>query len=193
MNALSPHLLDRGAAVLVVVDVQERLARVMPRRGAVVEACGLLMRSVGLMGMPLILTRQNPAGLGGLVPELVPHLSEEAVVVDKDAFCCLADRDFAAALRSIGRRQVVLAGMETHICVAQTALALLAAGYASHVVADATCSRRDVDHDHAVVRLASAGVEITTTESVLYELLGRSGTDEFRAVLALVKERDAVR
>jgi len=191
MPALSPHLLDRMDAVVVVVDVQERLAAVMPRRDETVGAIVLLVRAARALGVPVIVTRQNPDGLGDLVPEIAEAVAPGAPVVDKTAFCCCAEPSFLAALGATGRRQVVLVGMEAHICIAQTALALLASGHAVHVAQDAVCSRRDADRAGALARMRAAGVEVTSVESATYELVGRAGTEEFRTVLRFVKERDA--
>jgi nicotinamidase-related amidase len=108
--------------------------------------------------------------------------------VDKAAFDCMAERGFCERLEETGRRTVVIAGIEAHICVTQTALSLVRAGYHPYVVADAVCSRRPTDREIALARLRSAGVVVTTSESVLYEALERAGTTAFREVLQLVKE-----
>lgn len=171
---------------LVVVDVQERLAGVMPRRDEVVASAAMLARAAVVLGIPVIITRQYPQGLGETVTELAEAVPD-AVVVDKVDFSCPAEPAFRDALERTGRRQVVLAGMETHICVTQTALALLAADYEVYVVADATCSRRDRDHAGALERLRAEGVVVTASESVIYEALGRAGTPAFRQVLEIVK------
>jgi len=191
MAALSPHLLDREDTAIVVVDVQERLATVMPRRDETVGAIVLLVRTAGALGVPVIVTRQNPDGLGDVVPEIADAVPPGAPVINKTAFCCCAEPSFVAALEATGRRQVVLVGMEAHICVSQTALALVASGHAVHVAHDAVCSRRDAERDGALARLRAAGVEVTSAESATYELVGRAGTDDFRTVLRFVKERDA--
>jgi len=190
MAALSPHLLDRDAVALVIIDVQERLARVMPRRDETVGAIVLLARTASALGVPVIVTRQNPEGLGDIVPEIAEMLEPDAPVIDKMAFCCCAEPSFLAALDATGRRQVIVVGMEAHICVIQTALALLERGHAVHVARDAVCSRRDADRDGALGRLQVAGAEITSAESAVYELVERAATDDFRTVLRFVKERD---
>lgn len=179
-------VLDRASMVLVLVDMQDRLADVMPHRNAVVATAVLLATAARTLGVPLIVTRQYPRGLGDTVPELAAVL-EAVEPVDKVTFSCAADAGFSQRLAEIGRSQVVIAGMETHICITQTALALAEEGRTVHVVADATCSRRDTDHAVALDRLRAAGVVVTTAESVIYEALGAAGTDEFKAVLEAVK------
>jgi len=182
-----------GGLVLVVVDVQDRLAAVMQRRDAVVHVAGVLVRAAAILHVPVIVTRQYPKGLGDTVPELIAALDGAAAagasvtVADKVDFDCMAEPVFREALAATGRTHVALLGMETHICVTQTALALAADGYMPHVVADAVCSRRDPDHEVALARLRVAAVDVLPSESVIYEALGRAGTREFRAVLEVVK------
>jgi len=195
MPVADKTLISRSDAVLVVVDIQERLAAVMERRDEVVGATRRLARTMALIGAPVIVTRQYPQGLGGTVTEIDSLLFELAAAgthvtgVDKTAFCCAEEEDFGAALAATGRRQVVLVGMETHICVTQTALALAGDGRQVQVVADATCSRNDADHQVALDRLRAAGIVVTTSESVMYEAIGRAATDEFKQLLNIVKEQ----
>ena len=184
---------NRTAAVLVVVDVQARLAAAMANRAAVVDAADKLIRVAALTGVPVIATRQYPAGLGDIEPRLRASLDAVAgivstSVVDKMAFDCFAEPAFSQQAAETQRRQMVIAGMESHICVVQTALSGLQAGWDVHVVADACCSRDIGSHEIAMARLTAAGVVVTASESVLYELVGVAGTDEFRALLQMVKE-----
>ncbi|MBS3956737.1 MAG: isochorismatase family protein [Clostridiales bacterium] len=187
------QMIARQAFTLVVVDVQERLAAVMDERDRVVAAAARLARTAALCGAPIIVTRQYPRGLGSTLPELEEVLVELAqcgasvLGVDKMAFCCAAEPDFVEALRSTGRSQIVLCGMETHICIAQTALALIAEGYAVHVAADACCSREREAHDAALARMRHAEAVVTWSESVMYEAVGTAGTDEFKKLLEIVK------
>lgn len=189
-------VLHSDDAVLIVVDVQERLAAAMDRRRSVLDACDKLVRTAALTGVPVLATRQYPSGLGDLEPALAERLAaladEGASVLgaDKVAFDCFAEPTFVEALAATGRHQLVIAGMETHICVTQTALAALAAGFDVHVVADACCSRDAENHERALARLSAAGAVVTVTESVLYELVGEAGTEEFRSLLRIVKGQD---
>lgn len=192
---LSPRetLIDRDDLVLVIIDIQERLADVMEMRGQVVSAAIRLAKAAALVGAPIILTRQYPKGLGPTAEELESVLlglaesGARVTGVDKTAFCCASEEDFVEALSATGRRQVVLVGMETHICVAQTALALAGSGVQVQVPADACCSRDASMHDAALDRMRHSGVVITTSESVMYEAVGRAGTDEFKRLLEIVK------
>jgi len=178
------NLLRRGDAVLVVVDVQERINAVMAeqahlaRIAALVEACAAL-------GVPVVATEQYPKGLGPTVAELSGLLPAPPLV--KDSFSCAREPAVRAALEATGRRQAVVVGIEAHVCVLQTAIDLVAAGHLVHVPHDAVSSRRPADKEWALRRMAAAGVVVTTTESALFELLERCGTDEFKLVAALVK------
>jgi nicotinamidase-related amidase len=183
----------REDAVLVVIDLQERLTAVMERREAVLSAVVRLIRVATLVGMPIVVTRQYPKGLGETEPVLVEALeaarNEGAIIThaDKTTFDCFRETAFAEPLAAAGRSQLIIAGMETHICVTQTALAALRQGLDVHVVADGCCSRDSTNHDLALGRIRSAGGVVTVTESVMYELVGAAATDEFRALLGIVK------
>ena len=193
LSYAADSLVRRGDAVLVLVDMQERLAAAMTRRDQVVRNAIKMARTAALTGMPLIVTRQYPQGLGdtdATLEEALLSLAEggaRVVSVDKTAFCCSIEPEFMEALGATSRTQVLLAGMETHICITQTALDLEARGLDVQVVADACCSRSDDEHDTTLARLRSAGVVVTTAESVMYEAIGRAATDEFRALLNIVK------
>lgn len=185
--------LDREHTVLVIVDVQDRLAAAMTLRDRVVSRAQLLVEAASITGCPIVVTRQYPRGLGDVVTPLLDVLerveAEGATVspVEKLAFNCFAEETFAACIEAIGRRQLLVAGMETHICVTQTALAGLEQGFDIHVAADACCSREAYAHDVAVTRMSRAGVAVTTAESAAYELVSRAGTPEFKALLKAVK------
>ncbi len=184
----APQRVRIADSLLVVIDVQDRLAASMTARPAVEASCRLLVGASTVLGVPVIATRQYPAGLGDIVAGLAD--AQWSTVVDKVTFDCMAEPAFERALALAGRSSIVLAGMETHICVAQTALSLIETGHAVHVVADAVCSRRALDHETALARLRAAGAHVTTTEAVVYEWLERAGTPTFKAVLELVKERE---
>ncbi len=184
--ATQTHLLDRRRATLLVVDVQEKINAVMadeghlPRLAVLLEACDAL-------GVPILATEQYPQGLGPTVGELSERLPAPPLV--KLTFSCPRDPQVGQALESDpDRRQVVVTGIEAHVCILQTTLDLLAAGFEVHVPHDATNSRRPQDKEWALRRMAAAGAVITSTESVLFELLERCATDEFKAVSKMLKQ-----
>jgi len=185
----------RQNAALVVVDLQDRLVAAMPEKARVFEATALLVRVATIVGVPIIVTRQYPRGLGDLAPEVSALVSEaqsagaDVVQLDKVTFDCFGEEEFGAAVAGTGRSQLIIAGMESHICICQTALAAVRNGFDVHVVADACCSRNSSNHDAALTRIAHSGAVVTTSESVAYELVGAAGTDEFKLLLAAVKEK----
>jgi nicotinamidase-related amidase len=138
------------------------------------------------VGVPAIATEQYPRGLGPTDPAVAAALPEGTPLLDKTCFACGGDEAFRLALAAAERRQVVLAGMEAHVCVLQTAL-LLHGDYQVFVVEDAVCSRNPDHHRNAMERLRQAGVTVTNTESVLFEWLRDAAHAQFKAVSALVK------
>lgn len=189
----SAGVLDRSHAVLAVVDIQERLAVAMAHREKVIARSRLMIHAAAIVGVPVIATRQYPRGLGDLEPEIVTALADieergaRVIRVDKLSFDCFSEDGFRAAVSECDRRQIALCGMESHICIAQTALSGIRADLEVHVAADACCSRSDEHHHLALSRIGHAGGVVTTSESAAYELVGRAGTDEFKALLAVVK------
>lgn len=190
---MTTSVLDRDKSALVVVDIQERLAVAMAHRERVVARTVLLVRAATIVGVPIIATRQYPKGLGDLEPAIVDALAAAEAAgatvsrADKVSFDCFEESAFVDAVAATGRTQLLLAGMETHICICQTALAGLRAGHDVHVATDACCSREDAHHTVTLARLGTAGVVVTTAESAAYELVGMAGTPEFKALLAAVK------
>ncbi len=184
---------SRSQAAVLVIDIQERLAAVMPQRDAVLESMSKIVRTAALVELPIVVTLQYPTGLGDAEPAVRAAAQSAAEVVpvawvNKIAFDCFAEPAFVEALATTERRQLVIVGMESHICVVQTALSALREGFDVHVVGDGCCSRDPASHESAMARLRDAGAVITTTESVLYELVGEAGTDEFRELLRIVKD-----
>lgn len=179
-------LLTREKSCLLVIDVQERLMTAMSE-GARLRANGaLLLKAAGKLGVPVLVSEQYPKGLGPTLPELA-NLAPEDSVVTKMEFSCTAAPGYLDRLKATGRGQPVLAGIEAHVCVLQTALGLRALGYPVFVVADAVASRRPESVALAIARMRDEGCSIVTTEMVVFEWLGRAGTPEFKELSALVK------
>ncbi len=179
----TPNLIAREDCVLVVIDVQEKLMPVIANRDRVTENVVRLLKSSEILGLPIILTEQEK--LGDTLPGLLKARSGLQPVRKLD-FDCFGCREFVEELHRLERRTLILCGVETHICVAQTALHA-APDHTVHVVSDATSSRKEANWQVGLERMRQEGVVITSTEMVIYELLKRAGTDEFRAVLPLVK------
>lgn len=173
-------------SALVVIDMQERLVPAMLAPARTLKNAALLIEAAHEMNVPVLLTEQYPAGLGRTMPE-VRSVAGDAQIFEKLHFSCMEDTAFAKAIESLGRRQIVLAGMEAHICVVQTAASLLEAGYQVFVASDATASRSAESEQACLQRLSAAGVGIVTTEMVIFEWLGRAGTASFKKMLPKIK------
>jgi nicotinamidase-related amidase len=176
-------LLNPADALVVIIDIQERLLPVMAGKEKVVENLLKLVKVARLLGLPIILTEQEK--LGATIPEISAEL-KGIEPVTKVEFDCFASRVFAERIRYLNRNTLIIAGLEAHICVAQTALHARAS-HAVQVVSDAIASRSPHNCEIALQRMRQEGVTITSTEMVIYELLGKADTDQFREVLKLVK------
>jgi nicotinamidase-related amidase len=178
-------MLTRNEAVLMVVDVQGKLARLMHEADALFDSLSRLVRGARVLEVPVLATEQNPKGLGPTVEEVRPHLPSDAI--PKMAFSCCGEAAVVEALEATGRRQVLLAGIETHICVYQTARDLLAGGREVHVVADAVSSRSPRNREVGLAKMRAAGAEITSVETALFEMLEVAEGPAFKEILAIVK------
>ncbi len=170
----------------LIVDVQDRLLRHIHDNQSVVQRTELFVRGLTILGIPHLYTEQYPKGLGPTHPALSDRL-HDAQRIEKLEFSCMANDRFRQALEEIGRHTLIVAGMETHVCVQQTALDALRAGYFVTVAADAVGSRSLLDRDIAIEHMRCEGVRISTVESVLFELCGVAGTDRFKELSRLLK------
>ena len=179
-------LIDRTQSLLLVVDIQERLAPAIHEGAAAIANNQRLLAAADRLAVPIVVSEQYVRGLGLTVPALQP-LPAGAQRFEKMHFSCTREPGFLDLIAASGRRQIIVTGMETHVCVLQTVLGLLAAGYAVCLVEDAASSRTPASRAAAIARMQMAGAGIVTTEMVLFEWLERAGTDEFRALLPLIK------
>ncbi len=175
--------------MLLVVDIQERLAAAMlPEvREQVIRNTGILLEAAARLRVPRFLSEQYPKGLGPTEVGVLAKSGDGLFRFEKTCFSCRGEEEFSAALRQTGRRQVVVAGMEAHVCVFQTAMELHAEGYEVYVAGDAICSRNLTNRENALDRLLQAGLVVTNTESVVFEWLRDSRHEQFRAISALVR------
>lgn len=180
--------LKRDDSLLVIVDIQERLAVAMSEkeREKVITNTLHLIEAAKLLAVPLIITEQYPKGLGTTVPE-VRNAVQSYAPIEKITFSCCGEQFFMEALQEISRKQIILVGMETHVCVLQTCIDLLVEGYDLHVVSDAICSRTKQNYMTALEYMRDAGAVITCTETVLFQLLMKAGTEEFKAISKRIK------
>jgi nicotinamidase-related amidase len=174
-------------STLLVVDVQEKLLAVMPDAPGLVRDVGFLLDVANLLKVPALATEQYPQGLGPTHADLVRRLNAERPT--KLAFSCCGAPRLLSGLRQLGRPNIVVAGMEAHVCVMQTVLDLVAEGLQVFVPVDAIQSRFPIDHEIALRRMERAGAVLTTCEAVAFEWLGGSDHPQFKPVSKLVQER----
>lgn len=182
-------MIEAARAQLLVVDVQDRLAPHVAAGVECIRRIRALIQAARRLAVPVLVTEQYPEGLGRTVADLQPLLAP-ADVCRKVTFAAAHETAARDRVLGLGRPQLVIAGMEAHVCVLQTALSFKAVGLQPFVVADAVGSRTATNRTAALSRLQAEGVRIVTSEMVLFEWLGRAGTDVFRAVLPLIKEVD---
>jgi nicotinamidase-related amidase len=181
----SPELMSAADTGLLVVDVQEKLIRLVPGHERIVWNLRRLIDGARLFKMPILATEQYPKGLGGTVPELASRLGPIAA---KTAFSCVGCAEIGAELERLPAAKWLVAGIETHVCVQQTVLDLLASGFRVYLAVDATGSRFDIDRDTALARMDAAGATLTTTEAALFEWCQDSSAAEFKQLSAMIKE-----
>ena len=176
-----------GLSQLIIVDAQTRLTTVMPEDAikAVIKNCGILAQAAGMLEVPVVVTEQYPAGLGNTVPELLAFLPN-AKPVAKVTFSCMAEPKLSRQLTR-DHSQIILAGMEAHVCVLQTAMDLIAAGKQVFVVEDAIISRNPANKANALARMRDAGCIVSNTESIVFEWLGCAEGDAFKAISKLIR------
>jgi nicotinamidase-related amidase len=180
--------LNEKDTLLLVVDVQERLAPAMDPElyGPLIANMRRFGAARSVLDLPVLMTEQYPKGLGPTVPP-IREAFEGAGTLEKLSFSAMRDDGVAKALGESGRKSVVVAGMETHICVYQTARDLVAAGFRVHVLADGVASRTRDNYSIGLALIEKAGAAISSTETVLFDLLGRAGTDAFKAISRIVR------
>jgi len=184
-----PMALARDQSALVVIDVQERLFPAMDadHREEVMRNLKVLAATAQRLGLPTLATEQYPKGLGHTLPEMKAALPAGLEPMEKVAFSCWAVESFRTRLAASGKRQILLGGIEAHVCVLMSALDLLGAGFAVHVVADAVTSRTQANWRLAMDYLRQAGAVVTTTETALFQLLGQADSDAFRELARLIR------
>ncbi len=187
MNVLEKFSLDRDSAVLLVIDVQEKLCRAMDQEvlRQLTGNVSILLETAKEMNIPVLMTEQYTRGLGETLPEIREKLSVAAS--EKMSFSCCGDEACMNRLEDLRRKQVIVTGMETHVCVLQTVLDLLSRGYHVHIVSDAVMSRKKKNWKLGLNMASSSGAVITSTETAMFQLLKIAGTEEFKKLSKLVR------
>ena len=181
----SPELMSRRDTGLLIVDVQEKLIKLLPNYRKIVWNLRRLIDGAKLLGLPVAATEQYPRGLGGTTAELAALLGE---IPAKTAFSCGECGNIFEDFQGRGVHKLLVAGIEAHVCIQQTVFDLLTAGFRVYVPVDAVGSRFEIDYQTALRRMDSAGTTLTTTESALFEWCEMSGTPEFKEISRLVRE-----
>lgn len=186
---MSASLCRAASSQLLLVDLQTRLFAAMSQhqRDEVVRSAGILSAAASALDVPVLYTEQYPKGLGATDPEVAAKLPDHAHCFEKTGFSCRAADGLLARLKSTERRQIVLAGQETHVCVLQTAFDLAAEGFQVFVVEDGVCSRNPEHRRNALERMRAGGIVMTNVESVLFEWLGDAAHPRFKALSALIR------
>src|SRR5271169_4956180 len=181
--------LESDQCALIVVDVQEKLLPPIFEKEQLVRNSQLLIRAAGVLKIPAVVSTQYAKGLGKTVPEIA-SLLPESEAIDKDKFSCFGSDVFCTLLKRLpgNRNTLLLCGMESHICVMQTALAGLREGYIVHVASDAVSARTEWNWKIGLERMRAAGAVISSTEMMIYELLRSSGAPAFKELLPYLKE-----
>jgi nicotinamidase-related amidase len=188
-NKNTSMLCDPDSSALLVIDVQTHLTAIMPAKvlARLQRNMGLLLTAARLYEIPVFATEQYPQGLGNLEEEIAKLLPEGSHRYEKTSFSCTGADNFSADLKASGRKQIILAGMEAHICVIQTAIDLVKDGYQVFVAADAICSRHRESYETALLRLRYSDVTVLDAESVLFEWMRDAKNEHFKTLQTLLR------
>ncbi|MCZ7557250.1 MAG: hydrolase [Bacteroidia bacterium] len=179
-------MIDRKHTLLLVVDIQGKLAEIAHESAHLLRNARILIEGAKILGIPIVYTEQYPKGLGPTESNLAELLAD-AIRIEKDSFSCCGAFEFEVKLTELHKTDILLCGIEAHVCVYQTARDLIGLGYNVHVVSDAVSSRTPANRELGIHAMEQLGAKRTGTEMALFELLQVSGTDEFKAISRLVK------
>lgn len=179
-------MLELKNTVLIIVDVQGKLANLMYNKEVLFENLQKIIKGAKILGIPILWAEQNPQGLGPTIPEVATLLSD-IQPISKIEFSCCGSEHFLKALRELNRKQVLIAGIEAHICVYQTAVDLIGLGYEVQIVADAVSSRTEENKKIGLDKTRDAGATLTSIETALFELLKVAEGEKFKEILKIVK------
>lgn len=180
------ELLKREDCILLLVDIQKTLFDLCVDKDLVEKHVAALIDICRMLDIPIVFTQQNPEKIGPFLPELIA-LAKDSPVFDKMEFSCLQNGAITQAIASLKRRTILLAGIESHVCIFHTGVDAIRGGYCVHAASDAITCRSQSNHRIGLNRLAGAGAVISSTEMIIFELLNRAGTPEFREALPVLK------
>ena len=187
--SLNEKLCHAQHSLLLIIDIQERLASAMPDKviAKVIKNNSILIEAANELGIPVIHSEQYPTGLGHTVPSLSEKMTNPDNLITKTSFACSSSDGFNELVAQQKRQQIIIAGIESHVCVLQSALHLQRLGYAVYVVEDAVCSRKNFNHMNAIERLRRSDVVVSNVESVLFEWLEDASHPKFKLLSSLIK------
>jgi nicotinamidase-related amidase len=172
--------------VALVIDIQEKLFPHIDNHDSLQTNCKILLSGLNVLGIPVVVTEQYSKGLGSTIKKL-SNLITDFDPIEKLSFSCCGEKKFLEAVHEYGKRNIIICGIETHVCVLQTVIDLIERGYHPVIIEDCVSSRKPKDRETALKRMAREGVIITTYESILFELCEVAGTDQFKQISKLVK------
>jgi nicotinamidase-related amidase len=179
-------MISRSSAILIVIDIQGSLFKAMQDKENLLVNATKIIKGAKIFNLPIIVTEQIPEKLGQTIPDLTQEL-DGIERIGKESFSCWGNNRFREKLESLGRRKIIIIGIESHICVYQTAVDLIDNGFSVHVVADAVSSRTKENSDIGLAAMKSAGARLTSTEMVLFELLRKASDAGFKDIQKIVK------
>ena len=179
-------MLDRFTSILIVTDIQGKLAGLMHERESLFRNSGILIEGMKVLGVPILWVEQYPEGLGPTVPEIA-SLLEGLSPLPKKTFSSLRDPEILSAFECHHRSRAIITGIETHVCVYQTSMDLIDRGYETHIPVDAVSSRTALNKQVGLDKIARAGGHLTSVEIILFEMLGSAESKEFGPIRKLVK------
>ena len=182
-----PNILDPEHTALVVIDIQEGFRNAIPDFGLIASRAATVVRGFQILGLPVLVTEQYPKGLGHTAEEIKLVMAETGEVFEKSAFSSCGAEAFVAKLDELGIKQVVICGLETHVCVSQTAHDLLESGFRVHILTDCVCSRSDHNREAGLAKMLASGAISSSIEMALFELMSDSKHEKFKAIQAIIK------
>ena len=182
-------VLSQAKAVIIVIDMQERLMSEVINAKPITQNVLKIIEIAEILGIPIVVTEQNSKVFGPTLPEIKIALGKHYEPLEKLCFSSFGIDTFMNKIHKINKTQLIFVGIETHICVSQTALDAVAKGYDAHVVSDAVSARGELDHKIGLEKMHSGGIIPCTTEIAIYDLLEKAGTDAFRKALPLLKKK----
>ncbi len=181
-----PNLLRKDDTLLVIVDIQTKLLNVMFEKERLISSCSKLIQAGKLLGIPMVMTEQYPEGMGRTDP-IISELLKDVGIIEKLSFSCCGVNDFNRKIADLGKKQIVLIGIESHICILQTVHDLIWQGYFLYIPYDGVSSRKEDDYRNALDRMRQVGAVIGSVESAIFELMEVAGTPVFRQISKIIK------